>query len=145
MKYTQGSTGRVFLAKLDDGESVYDAVMEIARNENVKHAAVWAVGGMRSGKVVSGPEDPNGPVVPVVYEFDDARELVGFGTLVPLDGQPSLHFHAAIGHEQGAMVVCPRIEMHAYLVLEVVILEMMGLSACREYEARWDVHTLSVG
>ena len=144
MKYTQGSVGRVFVAKLDDGESVYDAVKEIAEKESVKHAAVWAVGGLRSGKVVSGPESPYGPVVPKIYEFDDARELVGFGTLVPMDGKPSLHFHAAMGHDENAMVVCPRIEMHAYLVLEVVMLELVGIEACREYEACWDVSTLTI-
>ena len=144
MKYTQGSLGRVFVAKLDDGEAIYDAVLEIARREDIRSAAVMAVGGIRSGKVVTGPEDPNGEVVPRVTEFDDARELVGFGTIFPLDGQPSLHMHAGIGDRDHVMIGCPRIEANVYLVLEVVIIELLGVEATREFDPKWAVHVLAI-
>jgi predicted DNA-binding protein with PD1-like motif len=97
MRYTKGNLGRVFVARLEDGESIYDAVEEIARAEDVRCGVVLAVGGVRWGKVVTGPENPHGKVTPHVEQFDDARELVGVGTLFPQDGRPSLHFHAGIG------------------------------------------------
>ena len=131
MNYTQGRLGRVFVARLEDGESIYDAVTEIARREAVAAAAVLAVGGVRRAKVVTGPENPTGKIVPHVEEFDDARELVGIGTLFLQDGAPSLHFHAGIGRGDSALVGCPRVEMSVYLVLEVVIIEMADVNAAR--------------
>lgn len=144
MNYTQGTLGRVFVARLEDGESIYDAVHEIARRESIKSAAVWAVGGMRSGKVVTGPKHTTGKVIPHIEEFDDAREMVAFGTLFEQDGEPSLHLHAGIGRGDGAMVGCPRVAMSVYLVLEVVILELKGISAAREMDPEYGVHLLAI-
>lgn len=135
MQYTQGNLGRVFVARLQDGESVYDAVAEIASREGIRSAVVYAIGGMRSGKVVTGPEQPTGPIVPHVESFDDARELVGIGTVFPQDGKPALHFHAGIGRGQGALVGCLREGMSVFLVLEVIILELTGLDAERAADA----------
>jgi len=131
MDYTQGRLGRVFVARLQDGESVYQAVEIIARREGVSSAVVWALGGMRRGKVVTGPEHPTGKIVPHYQEFDDARELVGVGTVFLQDGAPSLHFHAGIGRGDSALVGCPRAGMSVFLVLEVVILELLDLEAAR--------------
>ena len=144
MRYTQGNLGRVFVAKLDDGEAIYDSVLEIANREGISSAAVMAVGGIRRGKVVTGPEDPNSEVVPIVSEFDDARELVGFGTIFPLDGKPSLHMHAGIGNHEQVMIGCPRIAADVYLVLEVVIIELLGIEATREFDPKWAVHVLAI-
>ena len=134
MDYTQGQLGRVFVARLDDGESVYDVVEEIARREKISSAAVLALGGMRKGKVVTGPQHPTGKVVPHYEEFDDARELLGVGTVFLADGKPTLHFHAGIGRRDTALVGCPRAGMSVYLVLEVVIIELIGLKAERAFD-----------
>ncbi len=131
MDYTQGSLGRVFVARLEDGESVYEVAEEIARREDVSSAAVLAIGGMRTGKVVTGPQSTTGRVVPHYEEFDDARELVGVGTVFAGDGGPTLHFHAGIGRGDSALVGCPRAGMSVYLVLEVVMIELVGVNADR--------------
>jgi predicted DNA-binding protein with PD1-like motif len=134
MEYTEGKLGRVFVARLSDGESIYEAVEEIAGRENISSAAVLALGGMRRGKVVTGPVAPGGKVVPHYEEFDDARELMGVGTVFLSDGRPSLHFHAGIGRRDTALVGCPRAGMSVYLVLEVIVIEMVGLEATRELD-----------
>lgn len=144
MDYTAGSLGRVFVARLQDGESVYAAVHEIARREAVSSALVLALGGMRSGKVVTGPECPTGKVVPHIEAFDDARELAGVGTLFPQEGTPSLHFHAAIGRGDSALVGCPRVEMSVYLVLEVIIIELLSINAQRTLDPVSGLHLLSI-
>ncbi len=131
MEYTQGTLGRVFVARLDEGESVYTAVEEIARKEGILSGAVFAIGGMRRGRVVTGPENLAGPIVPHIEEFEDARELVGIGTLFPSGGVPSLHFHAGIGRGNSALVGCPREGMAVFLVLEVIVLEFLHLDAAR--------------
>jgi predicted DNA-binding protein with PD1-like motif len=129
--YTEGTLGRVFVARLEEGESVYTAVEEIARRESISCGAVFALGGMRRGKVVTGPENTTGKIVPHYEEFEDARELVGVGTVFPADGEPSLHFHAGIGRGDSALVGCPRAGMSVFLVLEVVIIELCGVEAAR--------------
>ncbi|MHB9131818.1 MAG: PPC domain-containing DNA-binding protein [Armatimonadota bacterium] len=144
MEYTQGTLGRVFVARLQEGESVYDSVEEIARKEGILSAAVFAVGGMRRGKVVTGPEQLTGKIVPHFEEFDDARELVGVGTLFPQEGRPSLHFHAGIGRGSTALVGCPRAGMAVFLVLEVIIIELCGIDAQRVLEPEFGVHLLKI-
>ena len=144
MQYTQGQLGRVFVARLEDGESVYEVVEEIARREKIEAASVMAIGGMRKGKVVTGPENPTGKVVPHYEEFDDARELVGVGTLFLSEGKPSLHFHAGIGRGDTALVGCPRAGMSVYLVLEVIITELVGLAAKRAYDEGSGLSLLAV-
>ena len=44
MDYTKGNLGRVFVARLEDGESIYDVVEEIAAKEGIHCASVLAVG-----------------------------------------------------------------------------------------------------
>jgi len=134
MRYTEGKLGRVFVARLEDGESIYDAVEEIARRENIHAASVVAIGGMRKGKVVTGPVNPSGEIVPHIEEFNDARELVGAGTVFTSDGKPTLHFHAGIGRGSSALVGCPREEMTVFLVLEVIITELLGVRAERAHD-----------
>jgi predicted DNA-binding protein with PD1-like motif len=144
MEYTQGTLGRVFVARLKEGESVYTAVEEIARRETISSAVAFALGGMRKGKVVTGPEKPEGKIVPHYEEFDDARELVGVGTVFPADGKPSLHFHAGIGRGDSALVGCPRAGMSVFLVLEVVIIELLGIRAKRVMDEGSGLNLLKV-
>jgi predicted DNA-binding protein with PD1-like motif len=145
MEYTQGRIGRVFVARLEDGESIYDVVEEIARKEGIEAASVLAIGGIRSGKVVTGPQHPTGKVVPHYEEFDDARELVGVGTVFLHEGKPSVHFHAGIGRRDSALVGCPRAGMSVYLVLEVVITELAEVSAERAYDPESGLNLLKIG
>ncbi len=144
MRYSKGSLGRVFVARLQDGESIYEAAEEIAQKESIRSAVVFAVGGMRSGRVVTGPVNPDGKIVPNIEEFNDAREIVGFGTLFEQDGKPSLHFHAGIGRGREALVGCPRAGMTVYLVLELVIIEIIGLDASRKFDPAIGVHLLEI-
>ena len=145
MRYTQGNLGRAFVARLDDGESVYDAVHELAEREQVTAAAVLALGGVRKGKVVTGPQSPTGKVVPHYEEFDDARELLGVGTVFVSDGEPALHFHSGIGRGETALVGCPRAGMATYLVLEVIVIELLGIDARRVLDAVSGLNLLQIG
>jgi predicted DNA-binding protein with PD1-like motif len=145
MEYSVGSVGRVIAARFRDNEPVYAGIEEIARRENVASACVLAVGGVRRGKVVVGPKDPNGKLAAMTEQFDDARELVAVGTLHRADGQPALHLHGAIGRgEKPAIVGCPRQGLDAFLVLEVFIIELLGLNATREIDPVTGLHLLEL-
>ena len=134
MDYAQGSIGRVFAARLHDGEEPYAAIEELASLERVGSGIVLLVGGARSARVVTGPKQPTGPLEPLMREFDDAREIVGVGTIHSSDDGPKLHLHAGFGRGDQALVGCPRYGLTAYMVLEAFIIEVTGLSASRELD-----------
>ena len=57
MQYTEGTIGRVFILRLDDGEVLNDTIEAFARDHDVHQALVTYLGGSADGsKVVVGPE-----------------------------------------------------------------------------------------
>ncbi len=144
MEYATGRIGRVFAARFQDGEAVYAGIEEIARREKIESAMVFLLGGARRAGVVVGPESPEGPIEPMVRRFDDAREIVGVGTLHPAEGKPSLHLHGAIGRGDRALVGCPREGLEVFLVLEVVLIELTGLGAGRQLDPASGLRLLSL-
>ncbi|NQU42328.1 DNA-binding protein [bacterium] len=135
MQYTTTQIGRTLIARLEDGESIYAEIEKLAEKEKVLCATVLALGGIRRGAVVTGPKEAKlRDIEPMVQHFDDARELVGIGSLFPADGKPMLHFHAGIGRGETALVGCPREEAVCFLVLEVFIIEWVGADARRELD-----------
>jgi len=143
VEYVEGNLGRVFTARLRDGEPVYESIEELARQEGVASALVLILGGARSAGVVTGPKSTTGPVEPIIREFDDAREVYGTGTIYPSDEGPKLHLHAGFGRESEATIGCPRYGLETYLVLEVVVLELTGLDAGRRLDPQSGLKLLS--
>src|SRR5665648_987979 len=104
MQYTEGTIGRVFILRLEDGEVLNDTIEAFARDHEVDRALVTYLGGSADGsRVVVGPEatdsaagsretaDPE-PVVPIVHRLSGHREVLALGTLVPNQaGEPTLH------------------------------------------------------
>ena len=131
MDYSTGRIGRVIVARGFEGEDVYKGIESIARKEGIRSASVLVVGGLRSSKVVVGPKDPRGEIDPMFREFDDAREIAGVGTIFEDGEGPSLHLHAAIGRGDETIVGCPRGGASVFCVLEIVIIELLGIDACR--------------
>jgi predicted DNA-binding protein with PD1-like motif len=131
MEYGVGKMGRVIVARAFEGEDLYAEIEGLAAKENVRCAAVVVVGGLRSGKVVVGPKNPTGPIEPQFTEFNDAREVVGVGTIFRDESGPKLHLHAGIGRGPEAIVGCPRGGAKVFCVLEIIMIEIDGLDAAR--------------
>jgi uncharacterized protein len=147
MKYSQGSQGRVFVLRLEDGEVLNDAIEAFARQQNVARAVVFYLGGSAAGsKLVCGPEDGDGEaIVPIVHTLAGVREALAVGTLFPNEaGGPALHMHAATGREGGATVGCTRAGLETWLVGEVVMLEIVGSEAHREFDRESGFELLSL-
>ena len=143
MDYEIGRIGRVIVARGHDGEDVYAGIEGIAIAENIASAAVIAVGGLRSGKVVVGPEDPNADkLTPMMREFDDAREIVGVGTIFSDDEGPKLHLHGAMGRGDGVIAGCPRGGASVFCVLEIVIIELLDVNADRSIDPKYALKLL---
>lgn len=135
MEYDIGRIGRVIVARGFGGEDVYEQIESLAAAENIRAAAVVVLGGLGKGKVVVGPKNTTGPIEPMFREFDDAREIMGVGTIFHDEDGPKLHLHAAIGRGDEAIVGCPRGGATVFCTLEVIILEIEGIDARREMDA----------
>ena len=144
MDYEVGRIGRVIVARGYDGEDVYAGIESIAAKEGVASGFAIVVGGLRTGKVVVGPESPDGELKPMMREFDDAREIAGIGTIFSDDEGPKLHLHGAIGRGDDVLVGCPRGGASVFCVLEIVIVEVLGVQASRAIDPQFALKLLTL-
>jgi predicted DNA-binding protein with PD1-like motif len=137
MQYQEGSIGRVFALRLEEGDRLPDTLESFARQQIIGAAMVIYVGGAKEGsRLVVGP-DASQPdtIVPLVHSLTGIQEVMGVGTLFPDEqGEPVLHMHAATGREGGATVGCSRAGVEVWLVGEVIILEILGTRGRRRPE-----------
>lgn len=126
MEYTQGKTGRVFVAKLHEDECIYDEVNKICVREAIRYAYVQAMGAIKNA------------------DGTDKHELVGLGTVVPDGKQPILHFHAGIGQDVDAYIGHPNQNMRVHLNMEVIITELIGMDMTRVYDPAVGSKTLCI-
>ncbi len=126
MEYTQGKTGRVYVARLHEDESIYDEVSKICIREAVRFAYVQAMGAIKNA------------------DGSDKHELVGLGTVVPDNNKPVLHFHAGIGTSVDSYVGHPNEDMKVHLNMEVIITELEGMDMARTYDPELGKKTLTI-
>ncbi len=134
MQFTQGSVGRVFLIRLEHGERMPDVLEAFAATHSISSALAVMVGGVDDGScIVVGPEDGTVlPPTPSVLTLCGVHEVAAVGILAPDEaGQPTLHMHAAFGRGDEAKAGCIRAGIVTWHVLEVLLVEVTGLSAAR--------------
>lgn len=135
MRYSQGSVGRVFVLRLEDGDVLNDTLEAFAAEHGVKRGLAIYLGGSADGsRVVVGPDTArDDAVIPLVHSLAGPQEVLAVGTIFPNEtGRPAVHVHAASGREGYATVGCTRAGLQTWLVGEVVLLEIVGSSAHRE-------------
>ena len=135
MRYSEAKLGRVFILRLEDGDSLPEAIENFAREKGLRHAACLLVGGVRGGsRLVVGPEsEKTMPPVPVTLALEGVHEAAGVGTIFPDEqGIPSLHLHAACGRGKETKTGCVRPGVDIWKVGEVVLIELTESSAMRK-------------
>lgn len=147
MKSSQGSIGRVFIIRLEDGDIVPECIERFALENGVKHGHVVLVGGLGEGKIVVGPFKSNEmPPEPMVLPVDGAHEVVASGVIAPDEsGRPVLHVHGSLGRAGRSVTGCLRPGVQTWLVGEVVLYEILGATATRRKNARSGFTLLEVG
>ena len=134
MKYQIGETGRVVVAKFEDGDNILQGLSDMAKKENIRAGVFYLVGGMKGGRFVVGPEKETMPPVPVWRELNESHEIVGLGTIFWQGDEPKLHFHGAYGKHDSVKMGCLREKSETFLVLEAIIIEIKGINAIRELD-----------
>ena len=134
MQYQVGTTGRVVVARFNDGDDLIGGLAEICLKEDIRGAWFSIVGGIRKGRYVVGPETEEMPPVPVWRELAESHEAVGFGTIFRHDGVPKVHFHGSYAKGDTVRGGCLRDGTETFLVLEAVITEILDVNAVREID-----------
>lgn len=134
MQYTEGALGRVFAIRLEQGERMPDVLEAFAAEKGIASAFALMVGGVDEGsRLVVGPADGLArPVNPMVATVPGVCEVAAVGLIFPDEtGKPMLHMHAACGRENQTVTGCIRAGVVTWQVLELLVVEMVGLDAAR--------------
>lgn len=138
VRYSQGSLGRVFVLRLEEGDVLNETVEAFAGEQGVQRALAFYVGGSTEGsRLVVGPDASRLQTIsPLIQVLTGPREVLAVGTVFPNEeGRPLAHIHAAAGREGGATVGCTRAGLTTWLIGEVVLLEILGTAARRAKDA----------
>lgn len=131
MQYRTGNIGRAIVIKYEDGDSLLDGIIEVAKKEGVKSGFFYLLGGMRSAGMVCGPKEPVLPPEPTWEGFTDGREVLGVGSVFLKDGEPAIHLHGAVGKGATTLTGCIRKDDKVFLVVEAMLLEITGIDAAK--------------
>lgn len=134
MKYRSGSIGRVFVARLEEGDDLLAAMKELLSAEKIHAAVIYIIGALREACMVVGPREAVTPPDPVWRTFDDGREILGIATSYLENGEPALHLHAAVGRGDITLTGCIREKAETYLTVELIVLELLGTGASRQVD-----------
>lgn len=134
MQYSEVKQGRVFVLRLEDGETVHEVIERFAREQSITAAAMVIIGGAdRGSKLVVGPKHGRAhPINPMEHILANVHEIAGAGTLFPdEEGNPIVHMHIACGRNAETVTGCIRNGVKVWQVMEVVLFELINTSGKR--------------
>jgi predicted DNA-binding protein with PD1-like motif len=144
MQYSQGSLGRVFVLRLEDGEDLIASLEGLAREKGVAAGVALFMGALKDGQMVTGPEVATIPPTPHWESFQSAWEVVGMASIYPGEKGPMVHTHSSLGRGREAMAGCVRMVASVYLIVEAVLFELLEVDARRVLDEKSGLHLLSL-
>jgi uncharacterized protein len=135
---SQGSMGRVFTLRLEDGDRIPECIERFAAEQGIEAAFCSLVGGIDNGNLVVGPEDGTAETLtPMFHTVHGAHEAVAVGAIFSnIEGKPILHMHAALGREEATTTGCVRPGLDVWTVAEVVLMEILGTDMVRKHDPK---------
>ena len=137
MKYSEAKQARIFLIRLEDGETVHEELEKFAHEQSILAAAMIIIGGADKGsKLVVGPErGQTKPINPMEHILENVHEIAGTGTLFPdEEGNPTIHMHMACGRNANTVTGCIRSGVKVWQVMEIVLFELIDSTGKRVLE-----------
>ncbi|MHB8174853.1 MAG: PPC domain-containing DNA-binding protein [Nitrospirota bacterium] len=142
MQYRSGNINRVFILKYEDGDSLLDGIIRVAKDEKVSCGFFFLLGGMRAASMVCGPKEPVLPPEPAWQSFADGREIAGIGSVFLKDGEPAIHLHGAVGKGSTTLTGCIRKDDKVFLVVEAMLVEITGINAQKKVSEKTGIAML---
>jgi len=144
LEYSVGKIGRAFLLKFAQDEDFLNEIEGLCKKESVQCAIFYIIGGINSADIVSGPALETLPPLPILRSIDKKSEVLGIGTIAPVDGEPKIHLHAAVSKGDAIKMGCIRSNTKTFLISEVVMLELDGIDAKRVHDPESGFNLLSI-
>jgi predicted DNA-binding protein with PD1-like motif len=145
MEYDIAKPGRIIVARLFEGEDLYESLEGLAKQENIQAAAVLITGCFAKADVVVGPKQIKPKIIEDIKHFSGPGETLGVGTIYTSDDGPKMHIHTSIGKGDGVLTGCPRGGAKVFLILEVTIIEIVGIDARRQFDPETGLSLLKLG
>ncbi len=147
MKYTEAGPGRIFILRLEDGETVHEEIEKFSREHSIRAASVQIIGGAdKDSRLITGPDrGRQTPIVPIEHILEEVHECAGVGTIFPDEsGEPVLHLHMACGRESSTITGCTRSGVKVWHMMEVVIFELTDCTAVRAHDVETGFKLLKI-
>jgi len=145
MQITEAKLKRIFVARLEDGERLPDAIEKLAGDKKISSALVLLLGGAKDGRLVVGPGQGGKKQKILTESFRQGHEILGIGTIFVGNHGPELHLHTAVGRGNKVLVGCGRTGLRVNFIIEAVIMELAGLNARRALDPATGFHLLKLG
>lgn len=134
MEYAKGSIGRVFSVRLDHGDDLLYELENLAEKEDIRSAFFVLLGAVRKADLVVGPKESKVPPETQWVNLSEVHEIIGVGNIFFEQDRPKIHLHSAAGRGTAPVVGCLRGKSEIFMVVEVFILEISGISAIRSFD-----------
>jgi len=145
MQITEAKLKRIFVARLEDGERLPDAIEKLAGDKKISSALVLLLGGAKEGQLVVGPGQGGKKQKILTESFRQGHEILGIGTIFVGNHGPELHLHTAVGRGKKVLVGCGRTGLRVNFIIEAVIMELAGLDASRALDPATGFYLLKLG
>ena len=145
MEYAKGSIGRVFTVRIDHGDDLLFELENLAKKEDIRSAVFMLLGAVREANLVVGPKKDKVPPETQWVNLDTVHEIIGVGNIFSEEDKPKIHLHSAAGRERESIVGCLRGKSEIFMVVEVFIMEIKGISGSRQFDERKGFAPISFG
>jgi predicted DNA-binding protein with PD1-like motif len=143
MQYSEGSLGRVFILKFENGDNLIGSIENLAREKSIGSGIILFIGAIQDGQMVTGPEMPVIPPISHWENYENAWEVFGMASVYPSDKGPKIHVHSSLGRGRESLLGCLREKASVYLIVEAVLFEILGVDARRELDEKSGLYLLS--
>lgn len=145
MLVSEGSIGRVFVIRLQDGDRLPDALETFAAEKGLAAGMCVLLGGAGDGNIVCGPVDGEArKILPIIQTLGEVHEIAAVGTIFPdAEGAPRLHMHGSFGRGAGAKVGCVRRGVDIWRLAECVVIEILNADMVRKVDPAFGFEVLT--
>lgn len=143
MEYTQARTGRIFAIRFEPEEDILTELKTLIKKENIQSGVVHLIGALTNTEIIVGPKEKEYPPNPVLWNFNDAKEIIGLGIFAWEGDEPKIHLHAGFGNNKETKLGCIRNKSEVYLTVECILQEFIDTKITRKLDERYNASLLS--
>lgn len=131
----EAKSGQIITGRLDRGDKLPDALLEVCKAKGVKAGWIFAIGAVSKISVMTYEQDRKEYTAPIEKQ-GDYEILSLMGNISILEGKEFLHLHvvsAQIG-DRGTDIVAGHLVKAEVFALEFLILPMEGVELIRQLD-----------